>query len=288
MAHSRLVYILIFMAPLLVEAAPEEIISMFPGSRTVSEGGDDEIRTYQIITGSIARVNTQMVPKSSEHVQGRKRITTLETPNAQRTEDVAAFYREQLQNKGQIVFECQGRTCGSSNYWANTVFRKSILYGPEQYQHSMLGRISTDGTRFVIVYVAQRGTGKLYTHIEIITVEDSALATDSKVVGSALQLLGKYSFRVDASEEMLTAIIDTINANAYRRLALVAHDNLQSGESVDAGIERTKQVAETLKSRLIEMGMADVDLSAYGAGPIAPIDLTRTSRIELVVIAGSP
>ncbi len=276
------------MAPLLVEAAPEEIISLFPGSKTVSEGSDDEIKTYQVITGSIARVNTQMVPKSSEYVRGRKQFRTLETPNAQRTGDVAAFYREQLQSKGQILFECQGRTCGSSNYWANTVFRKSILYGPEQYQHSMLGRISTNRTRFIIVYVAQRGTGKLYTHIEIITVEESSQAADSKLVGSALRLLGKYSFQADASEEMLTAIVDTINANADRHLALVAHDSLRSGESVDAGIERTKQVAETLKSRLIEMGAADADLSAYGAGPIAPVDMTRTRRIELVVIAGPP
>ncbi len=293
MACSRLIVVLIIALPLLVEAKEvSDVVALFPGSVVVDEGRDDELKTHQIITGSVARVNTRLVPKSSEYVLGKKSYQTLEVLNVTRTRDLGNFYREQLLLNGTILFECKGRTCGSSNYWANTVFKNSILYGPEQYQYSYVGRIVRDKSYYVAIYVAQRGTGKLYTKIETIIADDTEFddtndAFDEKLVSSALRLHGRYSFEPDATEQVLKFIADAINADSGQLLALVSHDNLQPGETVDACIERTKQVAEGLKSRLVGLGITQTRLAAYGAGPIAPVDLVSAARIDLVVIKES-
>jgi len=259
------------------------LIEPYPGSIVVRQSEDATALSHQIITGSIERVNTRLVPESSEYVEGKKLSITYQILNESRSRVISNYFKEQLVKIGQILFECKGRNCGSSNHWANSVFKRAVLYGPEQYQHYYLAKIATDQTYYVVVYIAQRGTGKLYAHLELISTVDSQIRVDSKQLISALDQQHKYVFSINPDEKSVAVIVDAITATDSQ-FALVAHDSLLKDETAEAAIKRTREIAEMFRSRLIEKGVPSSRVSAFGAGPIAPLDRDRISRLELVVL----
>ena len=87
------------------------------------------------------------------------------------------FYREQLVLRGGLAFECQGRTCGSSSYWANRILDKPVLYGPEQFQQYQVFTLPADAG-YVAIYVGQRATRKIYAHIEFVSAVRPKLGID--------------------------------------------------------------------------------------------------------------
>lgn len=278
------IFSLFLLSPLQsVSADAASLIPPFPGSIVVNQSVNKSVTTYQLITGSIERVNTLLVPESSEYVQGTKQTTTYEIPNERRSKVVGNYFKQQLLERGQILFQCVGRTCGSSNHWANSVFKKAVLYGPEQYQWYFLSKIVSDQTYYVVVYVAQRGTGRLYAHVEVISAANEEHKVDGDLIISTLNLQGKYLFELDVNEVVLAAIIEAIDSTNYQ-FVLVAHDGLQQDEQVSAAIERTRQLAERTRKRLVQSGVSATRIAAFGAGPISPLDKDRVRRFELVAL----
>lgn len=126
--------------------------------------------SHLVVLGSLEKVNRVLQPEKSEVVSGRKLQQTFFLPEARSTEQVVEHYRAQLASSGELLFQCDGRGCGSSSYWANKVFEVAILYGPEQFQKYVISR--PQGTdNYVAVYVGQRATGKIYVHIVRYLVE---------------------------------------------------------------------------------------------------------------------
>ena len=120
--------------------------------------------SHLLILGALEKVNHVLQPERSEVVAGRRFQETLYLPEARRTEQVFDHYRQQLLSLGELLFECDGRACGSSSYWANRVFEEAVLYGPEQYQKYAIVR-RNDGRGYLAVYVGQRATRKIYVHL---------------------------------------------------------------------------------------------------------------------------
>lgn len=68
----------------------------------------------------------------------------------------------------KVMYECNGRTCGSSNHWANQVFDESRLYGLNTQQaYAALKKDTLKGVYYAL-YSTQRGNKKVYLHLEII------------------------------------------------------------------------------------------------------------------------
>jgi len=83
----------------------------------------------------------------------------------------AAPYLEQLQGIGSLEFECKGRECGSSSYWANKIFKSAMLYGPEQFQSYAVFRTSAG---WWTVYIGQRATRKIYARLDHYSLGEKA------------------------------------------------------------------------------------------------------------------
>lgn len=122
-----------------------------------------EASSHLVVLGSLEKVNRELQPEKSEIFYGRRYQETYYLPEARRTEQVFDHYRMQLKQLGQVLFQCDGRACGSSSYWANKVFKEAILYGPEQFQKYLIAERSDSGG-YVAVYVGQRATRKIYVH----------------------------------------------------------------------------------------------------------------------------
>lgn len=280
MGHLRL------LALLLIFAADVSAVTieLFPGSIQVGSTKVDEFSIHRLVTGQVKRTHGEVVPESSDYVRGVKTSETFEIVDVRQSEAISRFFQEQLQSRGQILFECIGRDCGPSSYWANSVFQESILYGPTEDQHYMFGKLNGYGGEYVVIYLAQRATGRRYVRIELFSDVAGSLLVDSRLVGSALRLQSRFVIESETNQAILTAVRDVVNNSDGQVLALVAHDRLQPDETIEAAQERSKRRAIALKSVLEEMGIDAGKLIAVGAGPISPVDRSSQQRLELVVL----
>jgi len=74
-----------------------------------------------------------------------------------------------LTDGAEVLFECQGRACGSSNQWANQVFHQARLYGLDAQQSYTAFKLKgAAGFDYYAVYTIERGNHKVYLHIDLV------------------------------------------------------------------------------------------------------------------------
>jgi len=266
-------------------AAVSELLPQYPRAELEEFYDAKSVSTHEIVTGSLRSKGGNTVPEDSEFVTGRRVASTWFIPNEQRTDLVYQFYRKRLTEMGEVMFECKGYECGSSNHWANNIFGRSILYGPPQDQHYLLTRIDRDSTYYVALYVNMRGTRKLYVHTDVIVSETQYAEIGGASIVEDLVSKGRFVIDTGAEDAVTDAVVEAMSLEPLMRIAVVAHERKQRGESVDQAIARSREVAERYRSQLIEAGINRTRLQAHGVGPLSPVDRKLVSRIELVLIS---
>ena len=117
--------------------------------------------------GTLKKVDHELQPEKSIVISAEINTSTWFLPEARTTEGVIDHFRSELGESANVLFECEGRSCGSSSYWANKYFEKAIMYGPEQFQQNLIVKPVLEGQAdYIIIYVAKRATRKVYVHIE--------------------------------------------------------------------------------------------------------------------------
>lgn len=275
-------------------SADHPLLSRFPDSQIIAyETAPDSI--YQLVLGNLRRAGGQVVPERVEQLRGNLTRITYEIPQTYNGENVFDFFREQAQEGGYTtLFECSGRGCGNSNYWANTLFNNRILYGPERNQYFMaLDSTANSGvTSHMAVYVNTRANRRLYAHIEIVE-GDSAAATP--VSEFQYQRLIDYgSLRVTditfseqdqlEDERGIIEVLQLLQEYPELRVYIVAH--LDGTAPLDQLLARSLARANQIRSRLVSEGVDPDRISAQGVGPLAPgCDTGNCARrIEIVAI----
>lgn len=148
-------------------------VHRFPGSRIVEYRAEDNT-FYSLALGRMQRVTGRVAPREAERFQGDLQRITYEIPAGFGAAEVFEFFSEQLlAGDGEALFSCQGRDCGSSNFWANDLFGSRILYGPEAGQYYLASRYqqvlegeSVSG--YAALYVITRGNRRLYAHLDFL------------------------------------------------------------------------------------------------------------------------
>ena len=268
---------------------------LYPGAVLVQETppatSTPATSSHALVLGALEKVNNELVPERIETLRGIKTTRTWYLPEARRTAEVGRFFEQPLSALGQMLFQCRGRECGSSSSWANKIFNRPILYGPEQHQHYYVLK-TADGSSFLTLYIGQRATRKIYLHIEHI-----APALPSEHVLARRVSEGRYVFTPSSDDEYPPELVQMIAkalSEAARSeeplsesgtgiaFALVVHDRLAPGEALEAAISRSQRQAESLAAA-IQTGTS-VQLHARGLGPLAPSAIYGARRIELVVL----
>ena len=260
-------------------------LNIYPGAELVTSVENLDNTNRRIILGPLKKINNILEPKSYIYVRGELSSVTYYIPDERRVNRVAKFYEEQMKSGTEVLFFCQGRNCGSSNYWADSIFQSPILYGPEQYQSYYIG-LSSDKASYIAVYVAQRGTRKIYVHEQVVRISKVdvslddlflQLSTTGRIVLPLTNINSDVETIVNELESLLTRD-ETLN------ITLVAHDGLKIGETIEDSKQRTLDLAESVKSDLVKAGIGRDRLDAYGLGPLAPVDSGNQSRLEVLVL----
>ena len=275
---------------MLCAQTDQPLVDPFPDSELV-EAELVENANYRLVLGTLQRARGVVVPQNSQLLRGDITKLRYQVSPEFTGQDVFDYFREQFSDRGYtVLFSCSGRECGSSNYWANDIFRNRVLYGPERNQYFMALH---SGESHLVLYIITRGNRRLYAYLEIVEEVGSGikisppvtalLATIADTGSVAIPGLSFISDSEVADRRVLADIADELLARPELQLYVVAH--LGGDQTLDEIISRSTMRARTVRQLLISLGVEPGRLIARGVGPLAPSCMGENcaARVELVL-----
>lgn len=144
-----------------------EVLPRFPASQIVTYKQDAQVeRIYP--QGSIRRISGRLRYEREILVQGDHQALTYLLPDTHSADQVFTDARERLQAQGaELLYWCEGRECGASSLWANSVFGNATLYGADNQQaYALLRLAEPKHESLVALYSITRGNRRAYLHVE--------------------------------------------------------------------------------------------------------------------------
>lgn len=279
--------------PVPAQDGDHPLLAPFPDSELASVERLADTR-YLLVLGTLQRSSGIVAPEDSRRLRGDITKLVYEVSREFTGQDAYRFFAEQAAERGyRELYRCAGRACGSSNYWANDVFRNRVLYGPErnQYYLALEAADAAGAPAHISLYVITRSNRRIYAYLEIIEENASTLVPApssllAEIIGRGSAILPDIVF----SEQDLP--VDAPNLDAVARLIgdrpdlafyLVVH--LGGGQDLDTLLRRSTARAEALRRRLIGAGADGARIAARGVGPLAPACAAGNcaERVELVL-----
>lgn len=284
------------------QAVDHPLLNAFPDSVIVDYQVAEEVN-HRLILGALQRTRGEVTPENFLKFRGRLTQIVYELPVNYDASEAYAFFSEQLNTRNyELLFECSGRACGSSNYWANDVFKRRILYGPERNQYYLAARTRTalEEDPHLSLYIITRANRQLYVYLEVIETEiatapqalinESVLADQLKSTGNVIlptvEFQGEGDSLALADPESLGYVLRLFQQNVGLRVYVVGHVS-RTGSSLEELVEESTERARLVQVFLVEQGVDAARMTPSGVGPLAPAcPLTDCSnRLELVLIS---
>lgn len=232
-------------------------VERFPLSYIVDYSYED-VPEYRLILGGLEKVNGVIRPEREERIQGRLTRITYQVSDSHDAVEPFEFIKRQLQDgDAQVMFECHGRECGSSNYWANNIFRLSRLYGPDPGQHYLAVKRGADT---FVLYTIKRGNKRVYAHLEVVQQEGNGFA--------AALSEQRFAYLTDPDTQ-LPVLAEVLQQQAALSVWLVGFDLAR--QQASEAFEQSRVAAEEVKDRLLGLGVDPARVEVFSAGPLVPM-----------------
>lgn len=176
--------------------------------------------------GSIRRISGQMRMEAEVATQGQLTALTYVLPVEHSSNEAFDSARASLLAQGaQLLFWCQGRACGSSTLWANTVFANAQLNGGDDQQSYALLRLAAPlQDSLLVLYGITRGNRRAYLHVEQL----HANAPLGELLPSAATLLrqlkstGELSldWPAEPQQQWVALLVRSLNMDSTLRVSL--------------------------------------------------------------------
>ncbi len=246
----------------------------------------DTTPEYALALGIIKKVNGVAAPEKQRYLTGDLTKITYQIPSGHSTNEVAAFVQKELaKRQADILYQCEARSCGSSNDWANIVFGIPKLYGLTGEQYYWAATLGNNLN--MAIYLTQRGNRQVFLHIEALQSQPSA---SGFTVNNVMEKWQKGQRVYVASTELSADVIDVVaqavqqimDERPFSKVWFVGH---QGGTSPFLILlSDSERHAEQLRQTLVDLGLPQNRLKARGLGPLAPAyDNVPEQRIEILV-----
>ena len=181
--------VLLGIAPALAEepAALLQQLNTYPHAVTV-ESSETQMVDYEIGLGAIEKVSGSWRFKRSERNSGLLTRYTWQIIDGFTSIEVMNELLAKVESNGEseLLYSCDGRSCGQGVQWANRVFRQRILYGREDLQRYRVYQLAGEsagvgedeagaeieaeagGQYRLIIYSASRSSERQYLHVELL------------------------------------------------------------------------------------------------------------------------
>lgn len=255
------------------EAAPLPKGIIIDQSAELDKQTAQTVRNYRFPLGAVVKINRDVRIDKEQQLSGQLTRTTWEMPKSFDPNELLQRLRDQvISQKGEILFECEGRDCGTSNIWANDLFNNADLYGRDDYQRYFAAELDD---QYLAAYAVRRGNRRVYLHLDQITEAEQAVPWLELLVDRGWVKLP------DTEEPTLKLLADHLQKNSSP-IRIVGHQ-----QGIDQGIaeQESKRLAERVASYLVDRAGVRVDqFEAHGLGALAP-SVLGADQSALVVIA---
>jgi len=243
---------------------------------------------HRLILGAIQRISGAMKPEAEVRLSGKISHWLWQIPEGHTSEEAFNVLQDQLATQTTTLFECEGRSCGLSNDFANQVFEQSILYGRDSEQFYWVGLSDDKQPAVWIVYSSARSAKRVYAYLERIDLDQGQAEKLYGFVqkGQAQTLfdqgyivLNQLGQNARLRDSQVGWIKGLLKEYSNKHFALVVHR--YGGMENQALIERTQNEANGLLDQMASAGGFIKNLYAHGAGAVMPRESVM-DRIELV------
>lgn len=174
--------------------------------------------------------------------------------------DVYSYYRRQLLlNGAQVVFECYGRGCGSSNAWANNFFKDYLLYGADQSQHLLV--VEDKQGMYKTLYLNRRGAGDVMVRLDAImkvNIDDAESDIVAQMAAGDLPRIRRFLNDLPSGKSVI-AFATSASANGKTAI--------QNGDALISSV--VTSLGRTLASKVRFINMADMGRESLGENQIS-------------------
>lgn len=254
-----------------------------PHSWIVAYERDDAYLPREFALGRVDKTRRNLRVEHEVRAAATREWATYEMPPGTQLEDVIEHYESVLDT--EPLFSCRGRDCGRSNLWANEVFKRASLYGPDANQFYFAGE---KAGALIALYVIERGNKRIYAHLEVlrperqVAVQRNAQTLDRLAGEGMVVVEGVTPDRLgnlDAEDKaILEALAEGLKVFSAQTVYIICH--LYGPESGTILIERSQACAES--ARVLLAREDGPELVPFGAGPLLP-RVGKGARLELVL-----
>jgi hypothetical protein len=158
---------------LLAALAAAEPISWFPELKPFQFSDEFSVDTpvaadYLLGLGALQKIGGRWRHKKVEQVQGELARYTWKMREGYTAPEGLAWLLRQLPT-AQVLYQCEGRSCGSSAQWANRVFKQRELYGHDERQQYVVLRVVKERVTYTLVfYAVDRANRSHFVHLDVL------------------------------------------------------------------------------------------------------------------------
>lgn len=258
-------------------------VARFPHSWIVGYELDANLRPREYVLGRVDKTRRDVRVEHEVRASATRQWATYEMPSGTQTEEVIDHYLNLIGTTP--LFSCRGRDCGRSNLWANEIFKRATLYGPDSNQFYFAGEHED---HLMALYVIERGNKRIYAHLEVLKPESQVALSQQDEVAEQLAGTGNAIIKgvvpardghlPQAALTTLAEMADGLRIFRGQTVYVVCH--LYGSEDGQVLIERSVACADAAVEVL--SSAEGPDLVPFGAGPMMPRS-GNSSRLELVM-----
>jgi len=188
-----------------------------------------------------------------------------------------------IDNSAEILFECNARSCGASNLWANDVFGYATLFGADRSQSYLA---ASHPEAHIALYTIRRGNGRVYMQLDVVHSEQAETAEVAEVEAlewvELLYATGYAELTDWPGQESLAirALQNLLESDADLNLRLVVHEG---GTDVDQSLTAAQALAERIRDQVSQGNILSDRLQAYGVGALVPSVLAGREQVLVVI-----
>lgn len=224
------------------------------------------VEQVEVPLSKIRRAGSGWEPESVIRLQGEYVSSLYKVNRNALLQDVYEHYRDQMLSDGRsVLFECESRSCGSSNAWANNFFKDYLLYGADNSQYLLV--VQNQQNIYQILYLNRRGAGDVMIRLDEVRStesQDTALNIVAQMDVQDIPRIRRFINGLPTGQNVV-GFVTSEKSNLFT--SIEAGDRLIS--EVSAGI------GERLQSRVRFINLADLGREALGVNRISFVYVRR-------------
>ncbi|MFT5716128.1 MAG: hypothetical protein ACI9T7_000301 [Oleiphilaceae bacterium] len=124
---------------------------------------------HQFLLSTPKRISNALFIEKEVLLSGERNNLLLRVKASGSSKKAFSYYKQLFVGQGDVLYSCEERACGSSNYWANSIFNERLLYGRDSEQYYLAGRLSVEGQNyFVSIYITKNGKKQEYIYLSYV------------------------------------------------------------------------------------------------------------------------